>query len=236
MDTIYSRRKIKTPKLQKFFSDNNCNRKKQMKIIAILLIAIITVLIVLKSVSPIFEAKCIEKAQEIATNITNIESSRILKQTNYSNIVELVKDENGNISVIKTDVVKINEIASDIAVAIQEKLTQTQNENIRIPIGSFTGNRYLAGFGPSVKIKVIPAGNIITDIKTEFVSTGINQSVHRIYLELRCNSSILTPFNTYEKEIVNQVLLVETVIIGDIPSSYYNLEGMKSNNMVDIIK
>lgn len=229
MDSIYSRRKIRVPK----FSNNN---NKIIKILLILFVAILTLTIILKSVSPIFEASCKEKVQEIATNITNSQSSRILKQKNYGNIVELVKDDKGNISVIKSDVVVINEIASDIAIAIQEELSKLQTDKISIPIGSFLENNLLAGIGPNIKISVIPVGNIKTDIKTEFVSTGINQTMHRIYLELQCEIRILTPFNTIDSTITNQILLVETVIIGEIPSSYYNLEGINSNNALDIIE
>lgn len=232
MDTIYSRRKIRIPKLN---ADNNKN-KKQMKIILILFIAILTLTVILKSITPMFGEKCEEKIRAIATDITNIESSKILKQKSYGNIVELVKDDNGNISVIKSDVVIINEIASDIAVAIQARLNELQTEEILIPAGSFLGSKFLAGIGPNIKIKVIPIGNIKTDIKTEFVSTGINQTMHRIYLELQCGVKILTPFNTIESNITNQVLLVETVIIGEIPSSYYNLEGLDKNNLVDMVK
>lgn len=229
MESIYSRRRIKFPKDSPRFN-------KLVKIGIIGFIALLTLTIILKSVTPIFDAKCKEKVREIATNITNSEASKILKQKNYSNIVELVKDDKGNISVIKSDVVVINEIASDIAVSIQEQLSKLENQNVSIPVGSLFANNFLAGVGPNIKLKVIPAGNVKTDIQTEFVSTGINQTMYRIYLELECEVEILTPFNTINSIIKNQVLLVETVIIGEIPSSYYNLEGMSSSNMVDVIK
>lgn len=231
MDTIYSRKKIRLPRIN---GDNN-KVNKIIKILAILMIASITLTVILRSINPVFEEKCRDKVQEIATNITNIESSRILKEKDYGNIVELVKDESGNISVIKSDVVVINEIASDIAVAIQEKLSQLQTEDIFIPMGSFSGSKFLSGAGPNIKLKVIPSGNIKTDIKTEFASTGINQTVHRIYLELQCEVKILLPYNSIDATIKNQVLLVETVIIGEIPSSYYNLEGISKNNAIDLI-
>lgn len=232
MDTIYSRRKIRLPK----FNSNNEKNNKIIKIILILFIAILTLTIILKSINPIFEARCIEKVQEIATNITNIQSSKILKEKNYGNIVELAKDDKGNISVIKSDVVIINEIASDIAVAIQGEISKLQTEEISIPAGSFLGSNLFAGIGPNIKIRILPAGNIKTDIKTEFVSSGINQTMYRIYLELQCEVKILTPFKTIDSTITNQVLLVETVIIGEIPSSYYNLEGLDKSNLVDMVK
>ena len=69
------------------------------------------------------------------------------------------------------------------------------------------------------------AGNINTDLRSEFISQGINQTVHRIYLQIECEVNILTPINTLQESISNQVLLAENVIVGQIPSSYYNLEG-----------
>ena len=69
-------------------------------------------------------------------------------------------------------------------------------------------------------------GSVETDLRTEFREAGINQTLHRIYLEVKCHVTILTPYDTITETIVNQVLLVEGVIIGNIPDAYYNLEGL----------
>ena len=57
---------------------------------------------------------------------------------------------------------------------------------------------------------------------------GINQTLHRVYLQVKCNANIITPFDNISKEIINQVLLMENIIVGRIPDTYYNLEGMES--------
>lgn len=75
-----------------------------------------------------------------------------------------------------------------------------------------------------------------TDLKSEFTSQGINQTLHRIYLNVKCRVNILTPFQDLEKEIINQVLLAENVIVGRIPNTYYNLEGINGSNALDIIE
>ena len=65
----------------------------------------------------------------------------------------------------------------------------------------------------------------------------INQTLHRVYLEVESTVNILTPFSTIEEKIYNQVMLGENVILGEIPSTYYNLEGLKDNsNALDIIE
>lgn len=233
MDKIYSRKRIKFPKVIKFNSDNK-RTKKFLRIIVIFVIAITTFYIILRSVTPIFEGLCIAKAMNLATTILNTEKNKVLSNANYSDIVKIEKDNDANI--VKTDVATINKISSEIALATEKSLQEIENERINIPIGSLTGNKYLVGAGPSIKIKVIPVGTIATEIKTEFESQGINQTIYRIYLELKCNVNILMPYNTISKEIVNQVLLVETVIVGNVPQTYYNLEDLNKNNAIDIIE
>lgn len=235
MDKIYSRKRIRLPKLNMFFVDNNGKSKKYIKIISVILIAIITFYTVIKSIEPIFENKCIEKAHQIATNITNIQSSNILSNIDYSDIVKITETKNGTVSVVKNDVVKMNKIASDIAIAIQNELSKLEDENITIPMGSLTGNAYFAGMGPNINIKVIPVGNIVTDFKSEFIESGINQTTHRIYLLLNCKVSILTPYKTISENITNQVLLVETLIVGEVPDSYYNLEEINKDSAIEFI-
>ena len=78
-------------------------------------------------------------------------------------------------------------------------------------------------------------GTVETDLRTEFVEAGINQTLHRIYLEVRCNVTILTPYDTIKETIVNQVLLIEGVIIGNIPDTYYNLEGLDGSQSMEMI-
>lgn len=233
MDSIYSRKRIKIPKVNGFYT-NNKNAKKIFSIFIIMLIAVITFYSLFKSINPIFESLCIGKARQIGTYIINNASNIILDNIDYKNIVSIEEDENNK--VLKTDVVIINKIASDIALEAEKQFRELEKETIKIPIGALTGNKFLAGSGPNVNIKIIPTGSILTEIKNEFESQGINQTVYRIYLELTCKVSIVTQYKTIEDNIVNQVLLVETVIVGDVPESYYNLEGINQDNAIDVIE
>jgi len=233
MDSIYSRRRIKIPKAKGFYK-NNKNAKKIFSIFIIILIAFLTFYNIFKSLNPIFEGLCIEKVRSIGTYIMNDASNKILDNIDYNNIVTIEKD--GENRVLKTDVVVINKIASDIALEAEKQFKELENDKIKIPIGALSGNKYLAGSGPNINIQVIPTGNILTEIKNEFESQGINQTVYRIYLELTCRVSIVSQYKTIEDEVINQVLLVETVIVGEVPDSYYNLEGMKTEDVTEVIQ
>ncbi len=228
MDKIYSR-----PRIKIFYSQKK-NVRKKLTVILIFLIGIFTVGISLKSINPIFEDLCRDKAMEISTNILNEELANVLQEYSYKDAVTIIKAEENNI--LKTDVEIINSIASDLGSKVTNRLRQKENDKIKIPAGAILGNKYLSGFGPGINISVMPSGTVTTEIKTEFKSQGINQTVYRIYLEVICNEKILTSYKTIDTKIVNQVLLVETVVVGNVPQTYYNLEGINKENSIDIIE
>ena len=74
-----------------------------------------------------------------------------------------------------------------------------------------------------MNFKIANVGNVDTKLESDFVSEGINQTLHRLYLVLTCEVTILTPYSTIKLKIDNQVLIAESVIIGNVPDSYYNL-------------
>ena len=55
-------------------------------------------------------------------------------------------------------------------------------------------------------------------------------------MQVVCKVSILTPFHNMEREITNQVLLIENVIVGHIPSTYYNLEGLNKGDAIELVE
>ena len=76
----------------------------------------------------------------------------------------------------------------------------------------------------------------LTDLISEFTQAGVNQTLHRIYLNVDCSISILTPFDTVEETITNQVLLAEAVIVGDVPATYYNLNGVTNDDLMEVME
>ena len=215
MHKIYSRPRIRIPKV--IINSGKILRtdkvRKKIKITIIVIIAFATVGVILNSVLPIFDVMCQNRAE-----------------STYDELFTIEKDKNENIKMIKSNVIPINEIISDVALKIQNKIDERGRENIEIALGSFTGFKLLAGKGPGVKIRISSIGNVETDLRSEFISQGINQTLHRVYLQVKCKVNILTPFDNIEREITNQVLLVENVIVGNIPNTYYNLEGLDSKS------
>lgn len=238
MSKIYSRPRIRIPKI--FISDigdKNFRKKQRMaKTFIIMIVAFSTLKIVLDAILPIFDNTCKDKAKAMATIISNEQATLVMKEHKYDELFTIEKDNDGNINMIKSNVGPINEIISDVAVKIQNEIDNKDRGNIEIALGSFTGFKLLSGKGPQVPIRINSIGNVETDLRSEFTEQGINQTLHRVYLQVVCEVSIVTPYNNITEKISNQVLLMENVIIGKIPNTYYNLEGINTNNAIDLIE
>lgn len=93
--------------------------------------------------------------------------------------------------------------------------------------------------GPRLTVKIIPVGTVNTDYKTEFLSSGINQTRHRIYIEIKSKMSVVAPFTNETVEVITNVNVAETVLIGNVPDTFYNLEGVGNGvveNATDLIQ
>lgn len=174
------------------------------------------------------------RTKSIINNVvSNAVNDNFHDNINYEEIVVIYRDENDRINSIQTDIVKLNRIYADLSLDIQERLSELKDERISIPLGTVFGESLFAASGPRINVKVIPAGSVETDFKSEFMSAGINQTRHRIYLEVKTSVGIAIPFMGKKTEITTRIPVAETVIIGDIPD-YYIERGMKGLTVPDI--
>ena len=230
MDYIYSRKRIKvSPKNKKTI-------KKGITFFTIIMIAIFTAIIIIGSINPIFEALCTKEAKSIATIISNEEATRVMSNYSYEDLINIEKDSNGYITMVKSNVITLNEIISDVAVKIQDCFNELETQDVYINIGSFTGIKLFAGYGPRVKFQIVPIGNIDTNFISVLSDSGINQTLHRIYLDVRCKVKILTSFESIDEEIINQVILAENVIVGTVPDTYYDLDGLEPGEAMEVMQ
>ena len=136
MYKIYSRPRIRIPKVvvkskRKMQSEKG---RKMATMVVILIIAFSTVKLILDAVLPIFDTLCENRAKSIATIISNEQATNVMKQHTYDELFTIEKDKNGNISMIKSNVIPINEIISDVANKIQEEIDNRGRENIEIAL------------------------------------------------------------------------------------------------------
>ncbi len=220
MDKIYSRKRFKIGIKYKI-------------LISILLIIILIVVTLNNVIYPLFSKKCIYKAQVLVTQIANGETEKIMKNYTYKDLIHIEEDTEGNVTFLGSNVVLINQIKSEIMTKIQNRFLEIKDTNIEIKVGAFTGSRLFSNVGSKIKIKVIPSGTINSSLETEFYSVGVNQSIHRIYLDINCSINILSPFESVSQTISNKVLLSESIIVGTTPENYYNIDGIDSMTSQD---
>lgn len=234
MSKIYSRPRIKLPKVKIGKIKNKEKTRKIALIVIILIIAITTQRLIFKAILPSFYTLCESRAMSIATKISNEQATKVMREHSYEELFKIEKDNEGKVTMVTANTSKINEIISDVAIKIQEEIDKRGRDNIGIAFGSFTRVKMLSGRGPSVKIRISSAGEVHTDLKSEFIAKGINQTLHRVYLQVDCEIDVLTPFDKVSKNVSNQILIAENVIVGNIPSTYYNIEGLE--NKVDAME
>ena len=235
MSLIYSRPRIKLPKLF-IINNRNFRDNKAVKFFLIIFVICFVICVIVKAVAPVFNKLCTEKAKSIATIITNDETTNAIIDYQYSDFINIHKDEAGNILMLESNMKNINIVISDVANRIQKSINNTKEEDVNISLGSFTGISLLSGSGFKVPIRISTVGNVKTDVRSEFKSKGINQTLHRLYLQIETEISILTPFNTINETIANQLILAENIIVGEIPETYYNLEGMSEGDVMEVMQ
>lgn len=139
----------------------------------------------------------------------------------YSDITHIEKDDTGKISLISVNTTLVNELGAKTALNAQEKILNAGEQGISIPIGTILGGQLLTGRGPSIIIKFEPVGSVTTEFKTQFEEAGINQTRHKIFLVLNTSVRILIGSVTQTVEISTQVLISDTIVIGEVPQSYF---------------
>lgn len=139
MYKIYSRPRIRIPNTVVNGREklNSPKAKKMITIFLILLIAFSTVKMILDAVYPIFDTLCETRAKSIATIISNEQATNVMRRYSYNDMFKVEKDTDNNITMIKSNVITINEIISDVAIKVQEELDHRGKENVEIAIRKF---------------------------------------------------------------------------------------------------
>ena len=167
------------------------------------------------------------KATQMATEAINQAIRQKVKDNNlqYQDFVQVHKDSRGRIVLIQANTVKTNQLAADITLAVQSTLQRLTGQTLSIPLGQLTGTYLLASRGPRVKVTIMPVGMVLVDVADKFEQAGINQTHHYIYLDFQTKIRIAIPTMKKESQIATKVPLAESVIVGEVPSTFVNISG-----------
>lgn len=189
------------------------------------------------SLRPTIKVLAETKALELANRSINKAVGDIVQnKVNYSDLMNTKLDSDGKITMIESNTIMMNRIASDVALKIQEELKQVKTTTAYIPIGTALGSPILARYGPQIKVTIEPIGTVSVNFKTSFESAGINQTRHRIYLEAKTQVKVVIPLTTDTKEVKAQIPICETIIVGNVPDSYVNIPKENLPNVLPKIE
>jgi len=191
-------------------------------IISLLLLLILYISITINNnIRPLLMAMSEVRARVIAIQAINEAIiSELTYKIRYEDLFVVKTDKENRITMLQANTMLMNRIASQTALTIQEKLRQIGTKKISIPLGSILGSQVFANYGPRINIGILPAGTVTTDFVTDFEQAGINQTRHKIYLLVKTQVKIILPLTINKVDVVTQVPIAETIIVGDIPQNY----------------
>ncbi len=200
------------------------SRKAKWRIVIAILLSLVVLsfFYYFKVVCPIVVGLSEEKARSIATaSISSVVGNVMADEnTSYDKIVHIVKDTNDKIELIEVDTVEVNLLIREITKLVQEEFDKLGENGIDISLGTFSGIPFLFGYGPNININLVPVGSVQTNVKSNFVSAGINQTLHRLYFVVSTIIGMVLPGMTQNFTTNLEVLLCESVIVGEIPEIY----------------
>lgn len=201
------------------------------KFFAFFCVLFISVFLYLKYVAtPIIIANTETQIGNFATRSINYAIADTISQNvSYGDLVNIVKDGEDNIIIIKANAVRINILSKTMSKVVMNNFLEFAKNPIKIPLGVFSGISIFSGLGPTVAFNVKPYGEVYAYFTSSFESAGINQTHHKIYLNVLIKVNVVMPFRKIVVNSSSDVLLCENLIVGKIPEVYLN-----STNLTDM--
>ena len=208
-------------------------RKKKRRIKALIItISIITSFIFILEVrlKPIVESVSEIQAKSLVTQIINSSVEEILLETGITceDLESVSCSEDKKVTAISSDVIMTNKLKNAVLLRIQENISNICSRRVDVPLGTIIGGELLNGQGPCVPVYVSLSGNVTGDFDSTFESGGLNQTVHKLSMNISVDVNILMPVGSSSANVTGSVLIGETVIVGEVPSGMFFSDGQKT--------
>lgn len=197
-------------------------RKLGTKLIAAGMVAIGLLLLMDLSFRDIIETVNAYECHEIISGLINKAVAEELENedTDYSKLVTLSTNSEGEVISVESNVVNINKLKTGITRRLEREIARLSSYDIEIPIGTLLGIQLLHGKGFNIGMTVEPVGAASTTIISQFTSAGINQTLHRIVIEISTDVDSVIPGYSTRVPVKTSIIAAETVIVGRVPDAY----------------
>lgn len=210
-----------------------CKRKKNIKkIVALIIIAAVIVgalIYVRSNIVPLVTDKAYYSIRGEAVRALNNayqETVEELTALGYSDLVNITYNSAGEINLISVDMLKVNNVMSFISTVALNEMQAITVDGVDVPLGAFSGILLLGDSGKDVKIEVETVGIAECNFRSEFVTVGINQVRHSLYIDIVASANVVLPLYAKDVFCESSFLLCENVIVGDVPEFYLQNQGV----------
>lgn len=194
------------------------------------LITIAVALIVAASAIALLESKLRPVVAEIAAaqaqnKMTAVVESAVTanlaaRNLSYGDFIDIQRDGGGAITALTTDMAQMNLLRAELTAAVLEALDGVDVSDIQVPLGSLFDLEPLWAKGPSLKAQAMTVGTVRAEFESQLTSAGVNQTLHRIWLEVDIPMTLLLAGGEVEVPLDTRICVAETVIVGQVPDTY----------------
>lgn len=138
----------------------------------------------------------------------------------YEDLMNVKMDQSGQVALLSANTMAMNRLATRAGDAALRRLNNMSSERVTVPLGAVLGTTLFSGSGPGVPVSIVPIGSIFTDFATEFEACGINQTRHKVYLQVTANIRIVIPTGAKTTQVSANMLVAESIIVGRVPEGF----------------
>lgn len=143
----------------------------------------------------------------------------------YDRIIYFEKDLEGRITALKTNMTEVNRLKTDILNVINDDILALDTSDLGIPIGNLILPEFLSGRGPSIPVHIISIRNSDASFTSHFSEAGINQTLQQMIMDVSVDVSVLVLGKTSSFTVSSQVVVAETIIVGQVPNTFLQAGG-----------
>ncbi len=146
----------------------------------------------------------------------------------FAELVSIQRDGSGAITALTTDMARLNRLRAELTAAALAAVEGVDVSELKIPLGTLFDSEFLWARGPSIQVRALSVGTVNARFDSEFTSAGVNQTLHRLWLELDVPVTLLLPGGAVEAPVETRLCVAETVIVGQVPDTYLQVGEAKT--------
>ena len=141
-------------------------------------------------------------------------------QIQYDRIVYFEKDLNGRITALKTNMAEVNRLKTETLNIINDQILAEDSEQLGVALGSLILPEFFSGQGPRIPVRILAIRNSDANFHSDFTEAGINQTLQQLSMDVLVDVTVLVLGQTETFTVSSQMVVAETVIVGDVPATY----------------